>query len=377
MNIDADLLASIRLHLVAGIGPRLRTLLVEQFGSPANVLRASPTELGKVRGLGPALVDAIISAADSTEAVLEIQRCRELHVDLVEMADADYPTLLREIADPPAVLYVKGDFRPIDSLAVAIVGTRHASPYGRRYAEALAAGFAQAGMTVVSGLARGIDAAAHRGALNAGGRTLAVMAGGLSEVYPPEHHELAEQIVGSGALISESPLRRKPRRGSFPRRNRLISGLVLGVVVVEAAARSGALVTARHAIEQNRDVFALPGRIDNSVAQGCHQLIRDGAKLIQCVDDVVSELGPLSDQVQADDGLELQVPAELQLNDLERSVLKSIDSEPTTVDEIAERSEVAVHRVLSTISVLEMRHLVRRVSGDRVTRAFSGSRKGL
>lgn len=371
MNIDANLVASMSLHLASGIGPRLRFALVEHFGSPQRVLQASPAQLMQVRGLGPSLVEAIVAAADSSIAIEEIQKCRKLQVELIDIADSEYPPWLREIADPPAVLYVKGDRRPIDLLAVAIVGTRHASSYGRRYAEALAAGFAQAGMTVVSGLARGIDAAAHRGALAAGGRTLAVLAGGLSEIYPPEHRELADEIAQRGALISESPLMRKPRRGSFPQRNRLISGLSLGVVVVEAAARSGALVTARHAIEQNRDVFAMPGRIDSSVSQGCHQLIRDGAKLIQCVDDVINELGPLADQVPTDDGLELRVPSELQLNELERAVLKAIDSDPTTVDQIAERSEVAVHSVLATISVLEMRHLVHRVSGDRVARAFS------
>lgn len=373
MDIDANLIASVRLHLASGIGPRLRSALVEHFGSPADVLRASPAQLMQVRGLGPSLVDGIVAAASSSAALRELELCRQLQVDLIEIADADYPRLLREIADPPGVLYVKGDRRPIDSLAVAIVGTRLASAYGRRYAEALAAGFAQAGMTVVSGLARGIDAAAHRGAIGAGGRTVAVLAGGLSDIYPPEHRELADEIVGRGALLSEAPLMRQPRRGCFPQRNRLISGISLGVVVVEAAGRSGALVTARHAMEQNRDVFALPGRIDNPVSQGCHQLIRDGARLVQSVDDVINELGPLPDQVCADDGLELRVPAELQLNELERMVLKAIDSEPTTVDQIAERSELAVHRVLATISVLEMRHLVRRVSGDRVMRACSGT----
>ena len=214
--MDPNLIASMSLHLAAGIGPRLRTALVEHFGTPADVLRASPAQLRQVRGMGPTLVDTIVTASDLTAAMEEIQRCRDLQIELVEVADSNYPALLREIADPPAVLYLKGDLRPVDSLAVAIVGTRHASPYGRRYAESLAAGFAQAGMTVVSGLARGIDAAAHRGALNAGGRTIAVLAGGLSDIYPSEHRALAEQITGSGALISESPLLRKPRRGSFP-----------------------------------------------------------------------------------------------------------------------------------------------------------------
>jgi DNA processing protein len=223
-------------------------------------------------------------------------------------------------------------------------------------------------MCIVSGLARGIDAAAHRGAMTAGGRTLAVLAGGLLQVYPPEHAELAAQISQQGAVLGETPLQSQPRRGAFPRRNRLISGLSLGVVVVEASDRSGALITARHAIEQGREVFAVPGRVDQRNSRGCHRLLRDGAKLVETADDVLEELGPLVESTPDPSGRQLYRPAELQLNDQERSVLDAIRLEPTHVEQVVVRSQLPVQRVLATISVLEMRHLVRRVAGDRVTR---------
>jgi DNA processing protein len=252
---------------------------------------------------------------------------------------------------------------------VAIVGTRHATRYGLQQAERLAGSLARTGFTVVSGLARGIDAAAHRGAIAAGGRTIAVLASGLLEIYPPEHEELAGSVAENGYLLSESPPRMAPLSGAFPQRNRIISGLSLGTIIVEAPDRSGSLITARHAYEQGREVFAVPGQVDSRMSRGCHALIRDGAKLVESIDDVLAELGPLAENIERDDGTFITRPAELVLNEIEQKVLAAIDTMPTSVDGVAVRCDLPIQRVLSTVSVLEMRRLVKRVSGTQVCRA--------
>jgi DNA processing protein len=222
---------------------------------------------------------------------------------------------------------------------------------------------------VVSGLARGIDGAAHRGAIAAGGRTVAVLGSGVLNIYPPEHVQLADEIATTGAVISEAPPRAAPIGGMFPQRNRIISGLSLGVIVVEASNRSGALITARHAMEQGRDVFAVPGLVTSRMSNGCHRLIRDGAKLIETVDDVLEELGPLREAVPSSaDGRSIHHPAELLLNELEQQVLSAIPTEATTIDNIIVASELPAPQVLATVSVLEMRRLIRRLSGNLVMR---------
>jgi len=362
-----DLVHALRLSLVPGVGPRTRQALLERFGSPEAVLAAGPSELREVSGVGPKLTAKILAATE-IDAEEEIAVCRAHGVRILTEADEPYPRLLREIPDPPGVLFVAGSLQPQDGLAVAIVGTRHASQYGLRQAERLAGSLARAGLTIVSGLARGIDAAAHRGALAAGGRTLAVLASGVLSIYPPEHAKLAEEVAASGALVSEAPSRAEPLSGTFPQRNRIISGLSLGTLIVEAGDRSGALITARHAMEQGREVFAVPGRVDSRTARGCHRLIRDGAKLVETADDVLEELGPLVEATPLDDGHVVHHPAELTLNDLEQKVLAAVGTESTSVDNIVATTGLPVPRVLSTISVLEMRRLVRRLSGTSVAR---------
>ena len=245
---------------------------------------------------------------------------------------------------------------------------RRATHYGIRQVERLAAGLSTAGLTIVSGLARGIDAAAHRAALKAQGRTIAVLGSGVLNIYPPEHAALANEIRNQGAVISELPPLRKPMSGTFPMRNRLITGMSLGVLVVEAGDRSGALISASHAAEQGREVFAVPGPADSRTSRGCHQLIRDGAKLVESVDDVLDEFGPLVDSLPRPDGGVLRHPAELKLNDQERQVLDAIQTEPTAIDLIAATTDIPIHRILATLSVLEIRHLIRRVSGNTVVR---------
>ena len=363
-----ELVENVRLSLVSGVGPLLRKALLERFGSPAAVLAAAKDELQCVEGIGPKIAARIVAAREETDAEGELELAAEHGIDVLTEADADYPRPLRQIHDPPGVLFRRGQALAQDELAVAIVGTRHATRYGLAQAERLAGSLARAGFTVVSGLARGIDAAAHRGALAAGGRTIAVLAGGLLEIYPPEHGKLADEAAQCGYLLSEAPPRMVPISGAFPQRNRVISGLSVGTIIVEAPDRSGALITARHAYEQGREVFAVPGPIDSRMSRGCHALIKDGAKLVESIDDVLAELGPLAEKIERDDGTVLQRPAELVLNEVEQQVLAAVDSSPTSIDAIATASGMPIHRVLSTVSVLEMRRLIRRTSGTQVVR---------
>jgi DNA processing protein len=367
-DVDDEIKATLHLMLVPGIGPLLQRDLMEQFGSAQAILAAAPSELRRVSGIGPQLSRAISEAKDQIDVDAEILVCRQKGIAIMTQAASDYPRLLREIHDPPPILFRRGSLTSQDNLAIAIVGTRHATQYGRRQAERLAGSLARAGMTVVSGMARGIDAAAHQGALDAGGRTIGILASGVLNIYPPEHTELAERIVQQGVLLSESPSFSKPRPGSFPRRNRLITGMSVGVVVVEASERSGALVTANHATEQGRDVFAVPGRVDSRVSRGCHRLIREGAKLVESAEDILEELGPLVESTRQPDGKVVRRPAELQLNEQESEILNAIDTDATSIDNIALVTGLPIHRVLSTISVLEMKHLVRRISGTNVAR---------
>lgn len=357
------------MNLVPGIGPRLQQLLVARFDSPAGVFAASGSELSAVNGIGPKLLAAISETRQSDEAERELTRCRELGVEILHLDSPRYPPMLAEICDAPYVLYCRGEIVEQDQLAVAIVGSRRCTLYGRQQAERLAGALARAGMTVISGLARGIDAAAHRGALNAGGRTIAVAATGLAQVYPPEHVELAGDISQQGAIVTESPLHREPIPRLFPQRNRLISGLSLGVIVIEASQKSGSLHTARHAMEQGREVFALPGRIDSLASVGSHNLIRDGATLIRGVEDVLDELGPLTRPVQTETSEEVRTPRELTLNDQERHVVNLIGSEPSHLDEIMRSTNLDPSRVLATLTVLEMKHLVRRLPGGYLVRS--------
>ena len=367
---DSDSLreAALRLALVPGVGPRIRKSLIEHFGDAALVLAAPLSELRKVHGVGLKVATAIVdSRAENAVQSLEVY-CREHGIQVITESSAMYPRALREIDDPPGILFLKGSLEPADAIAIAIVGTRHATAYGKQQAERLAAGLARAGMTVISGLARGIDAAAHRGALQAGGRTLAILGGGVANIYPPEHGQLTLEVAAGGALLSETPPESPPLPGAFPQRNRIITGMSLGVIVVEAALRSGALISARHAMEQGREVFAVPGRVDSRASAGCHRLIRDGARLVESVDDVLEELGPLVAPARQSDGTEVHRPAELLLNEIERAVLDQIETSPTTIDNVVAASQLPAARVLATLSVLEMKRLIRRVSGNQVMR---------
>jgi DNA processing protein len=364
----------VRLACLPGVGARTRRELLARYGSPEAVLAAPPGELTAIPGVGRRLAKALPGPAEAAAADEVLALCHARGVRIVLDGHDGYPPLLGRIADPPSLIFVRGSIEPCDSLAIAIVGSRHATAYGRKVAWQLAGGLARAGYTIVSGLARGIDAAAHRGALDAGGRTLAVLGSGVLNIYPPEHADLAVEITARGALLGEAPPLAAPARGCFPQRNRIVSGLALGVVVVEAADHSGALITARLAGEQGREVFAVPGPIDSRMSRGCHALLRDGARLVQGVDDVLEELGPLCEAATAADGREVRSPAELHLGDVERQVLAACDAEAdatrtASIDDVAAASGLATSQVLATLGVLEMRRVVRRLPGNRVARA--------
>ena len=337
-TIRDDLHSYLAVALTTGVGPITLAALLDHFETAQAILKASPTELGEVEGVGVALARRLRSTEGIELAERVIDQCEQASIEILLPHDRRFPRLLRELPDPPSVLYLRGALKPADGLAIAIVGTRGASNYGRTQAERFGRMLARAGLTIVSGLARGIDAAAHRGALDGGGRTIAVLSSGVHEIYPHAHKDLAEEIANNGALISEMPPFTKPKKGMFPQRNRLISGLSLGTLVVEAAERSGALITARHAGEQGREVFAIPGLITSPAARGCHALIRDGAYLTQDPQDILEQLGPLVEGIQIDSETNVRHPAQLQLNEQETQVLNAISLEPSDINEVVARS---------------------------------------
>ncbi|MGE3818516.1 MAG: DNA-processing protein DprA [Isosphaeraceae bacterium] len=370
MEPTDDLRDLLSLTLIPGVGPLTARALLQEFGTAGHVLGASESRLKGVAGIGPKLAAKIARAREEVDPDAELATCARDGVKIVVRSGREYPPPLEDLPDPPSLLYLRGAYEPGDALAIALVGSRKCTPYGLRMAERLASSLARVGLTVVSGLARGVDAAAHRGAIKAGGRTLAVMANGLSQIYPPEHDRLAEEIAGAGAILSEMPMGQGPLAGLFPQRNRLISGLCLGVVVVEATPRSGSLSTAHHAMEQNREVFAVPGPVDSLSSQGCHRLIRDGARLVETVDDILEELGPLVREVRrAPEEPAVRHPVELTLSDLERSVLGKLDDRPKAVDALIPLTGMTAAQVLATLSVLEMRRLIRRMPGQQFVRA--------
>ena len=360
--------AALQLTLVPGVGPRHYRLLVSHFQSAARVLGSSAKQLRSVPGMGTKICQAICRQQQAEAAQRIISCCQQHQVEILIPADATYPTLLNEIHDPPGILFCRGPLKPPDALSIAIVGMRRPSQYGLRTACRLAEELSRAGFTIVSGLARGIDAAAHRGALSAGGRTLAVLGSGVLNTYPQEHRELALAIAAQGAVLSEFPPLSAPPRGAFPQRNRLITGLSLGVIVVEAASRSGALISARHAMEQGREVLAVPGQIDSHRARGCHLLLKDGAALVESATDVLQTLGPLAHPATDRQGRPLFHPRELQLNAQEQAVLDLIGERATSIDLIVQQSGLPTARVLATISALEMGQLLDRLSGQYVVR---------
>jgi DNA processing protein len=336
-----------------GLGGRRRFELLQHFGSIAALFAATPAGLKALLPEQPEVIRAILAGPDPSVLSAELDWLMPANHHLVTWTDADYPPLLRQIPDPPVALYVIGDRRLLARAQLAIVGSRNPTPAGRENAQAFARSLAAAGLTITSGLALGIDGAAHRGALDAGGTTLAVTGTGLDRVYPPRHRELAHEIAAHGALVTEFPLGTPPRPENFPIRNRLISGLSLGTLVVEAALKSGSLITARLATDQGREVFAVPGSIHSPQARGCHALIRQGAKLVETAQDILEELGALAQIVAPS-----IAPAPTDLDARASALLDCLGYDPVGVDALIARSGLTAEIVSSMLLQLELRGLV-------------------
>jgi DNA processing protein len=365
MAESTEVRALLTLHLVPGLGPRLTAALLQRFGSAENVLQQPPGRLREVPYLGAKLADDLAQAVRQVNVDAELERMARYGVRLLALGSPDYPAAIASITDPPHLLYVRGGLEERDAKAVAIVGSRGCTSYGKRAASVLATGLVRAGYTIVSGLARGIDGAAHRGALQAGGRTVAVLAGGLSQIYPPEHDGLAGEVQAAGALLTEASMEQEPLPAMFPARNRLISGLCKAVVIVEAAERSGALITASHAAEQGRAVMAVPGAIDSITSGGTNELIRKGAILVRGPEDVLEELeGPKTAR---------QPPAAAAgpppgLDDHQRRIWDILAGRPRHLDEMVQTLGINVAQLASTLTMLELKKIVRRLPGNRYER---------
>jgi DNA processing protein len=363
IDLEQDLPFWIALTRISGIGPRRFDLLLQAFGSAQAVWDAPPGRLA-ASGLDRRTLDALVRMRPRIDPALEIQHLRSLGATAIARHDPRYPRLLAEIYDPPPVLYVRSELTPQEVPLLSIVGTRGATGYGRMAAERLASGVADAGVTVVSGLAYGIDAAAHRGALEAGGCTIAVLGSGLDRIYPSQHARLAQQIVQHGAVITEFPLGTKPDARNFPQRNRIVSGLSFGTLVVEAGERSGALITAAFAAEQGRDVMAVPGSIYSPASQGTNRLIRDGAIPITGVEDILLELEPQrSIRPMAAERI---VPAD----DTEAALLGVLGAEPLHIDEIARAASLPMSVVSSGLAIMELKGMARQTGGMNYVRGI-------
>jgi len=353
--------ASIALNMVPGVGPvRLRRLL-EVFETPEQVLLARAGQLRAVDGVGQEVAEAIAGWQDKVDLSAELKRVADFGAKVITTASAEYPRMLREISNPPIVLYVWGELIERDQHALGVVGSRQTSHYGLECAKKLSYQLAYAGLTVVSGLARGIDTAAHQGALAAQGRTVAVIGSGLMELYPPENQGLAEKIAASGAVISEFPMTLPPSTQTFPYRNRIVAGWGSGLLVVEAGQKSGALITATQALEHGRLVYAVPGQIDRPTSVGSNRLIQQGAKLVTGAADILDDLSILFHE-PAKKGPPATAPT---LSPEEQTILGTIDSAETPLDLIVTKSGLPMPKVASTLLALEMKRLVKQLPGQQ------------
>lgn len=348
------------LNSLPGFGPVLIKALLNRFGAPKRIFEASARELARVDGIGERLAGVIKETDVRGKVNRELQLIEEFNVSIVTIRDQLYPNNLRQIYDSPPLLYVRGNLQPRDNLAISMVGSRLATHYGRTITESIAGDLARHGVTMVSGMARGIDSAAHRGALSVGGRTIAVLGCGVDIVYPRENRHLFEEIMVHGAVISEFPMSTPPEGMNFPRRNRIISGLSLGVVIVQASSRSGSLITARLALEQNRDVFAVPGNIGMDGSQGTNRLIKQGAKLVESAEDILEEVLPRFRHQES-----ASKDRDLSLGDEEERVFCLLEDEPVHIDFIIAQTRMSASRVFSILLELELKGLVQQLSGKR------------
>lgn len=348
------------------ISPRVAGALLERFGGPQAIFDASEEELKSVENVTDKALQKLLGPEP---AVLDhdLATIEQESISVIPINSPKYPASLTMIYDPPPVLYVKGNILESDKLAIAIVGSRRASEYGRSVAARIAKDLAARGLTMVSGGARGIDTAAHKGALEAGGRTIAFLGCGIDVSYPAENKKLFEAMRESGAVVSEFPLGATPEPWRFPPRNRLISGMSLGVLVCQSPEASGALITAGYAAEQGKDIYAVPGNIDDERNRGCHKLIQDGALLVQESNDILRELGIDTEEQQTQ--RQTTLPIE-NLNDQERDIAGLLSLEPMPIDKIIEKTGLPAPMVSGTLTVLEMKNIVRRVPGNAYVRAI-------
>ncbi len=365
----------LRWALTPGVGPALFARIIEAFGSAQEALGVGVDRMQKVESVGRATAEAIVLGRDRVDVEAEIRLAAEHGVRILCRDDEEFPAPLRYIPDPPICLYVKGQLLREDGLAVAIVGSRKPTIYGQEQAHRFGYQLASHGMTIVSGLARGIDSEGHKGALAAGGRTLAVLGNGLARIYPPENRDLAVRVEQSGALLSELPMNTSPAKENFLPRNRIIAGLSLGTLVVEAARRSGALATARLSSEYDREVFAVPGRVDTPVSEGTNALIRDQhGKLVMSVEDILDELGEAGQML-----LDMERPGEpapqrapVSLNENEQAICNALDRDGRPIESIAEASGLPANLVASTLISLQLKGVARQMPGNVFVRVGGG-----
>ncbi len=355
--------AYILFNMMEGIGPVRVRSLVECLGSITEIVSADHDALMRGKAVGPELAHSIMEQRESLDPSAEEQRAAEQGARIITPPDDAYPEPLRSIYDPPLALYVWGTLDDRDKHGIALIGSRRATHYGRSVADRLSYQLARTGFTIISGLARGIDTAAHEGALKGGGRTLAVLGGALDKLYPAENKDLAERIANQGAVISEFPFGREPDRTTFPMRNRIVSGLSMGVVVVEAGFKSGALHTTDAALEQGRTVFAVPGRVDSPSSRGAHQLIKNGAKLVEDVDDILAEFEFLVPPAQQNAEPHLNARPEVQLSVEEQTIVRALWPGEQDVDALGRITELHVSKISSLLIGLEMKRVIRMLPG--------------
>ena len=361
--------AFVALNMIEHVGPVRARLLLEHFGDAPKILAAAKLELLRVRNIGEEVAESISTWEKSVDLAGELKRIADFGCHVLISSDENYPALLREIYDPPLVLYVKGALTAKDKNAVAMVGSRQTTHYGIETARKLAYQLAYVGVTVVSGGARGIDTAAHQGAVSAKGRTDAVLGTGINLIFPPENAELFERIAANGAVITQFPFNRPADKQSFPIRNRIVAGMTLGTVVVEANMTSGALITANFATEYGRQVFAVPGRIDSPRSKGCHDLIKKGAKLCEGAEDILSEfeyLFPASNRPPSPG--ETGILPVLELSENERKIYDALDEEERSIDEVIRKSGLPSSTVSVALLGLEMKHVVKQLPGKLFVR---------
>jgi DNA processing protein len=351
------------MNMIEGLGPVRVRNLIDALGSPRAVMTCAPDDLLKAKGVGSDLASKIVAQRSEVDADAEEEKAAKLGARIITVLDDEYPESLKHIHDPPLALYILGGLEKKDRHAIGVVGSRRCTHYGINVADRLSYQMAQVGFVVVSGLARGIDTAAHRGCLKGGGRTLAVLGSGLDKLYPPESEELAEAIAGQGAVISEYPIGREPDRTTFPYRNRVVSGLCMGLLVVEAGAKSGALHTADSALEQGRSVFAVPGRIDSAASRGTHRLLQNGARLVTDVKDIVEEFETLIPMSKLEEKPVVQALPAIELTEEEQAITKALLGGSLSVDEVSRQAGLPSARLSALLIGLEMKRVVRMLPG--------------